>query len=131
MLTGRLIFSFVRLETGVPFDLETLGGGKREKSKSDAAIKAAEKAASELQAEQAEKEKKTVGWEYRYRVSKMREAQKHEKPKSKKQEKIVIDASLDPILARLKPEERIVGWAYRFVRSIDAPVMDRCHMCSL
>jgi len=73
---------------------------------------------------QVEENKKVVGWKYRYRVSKMREAQKLEaieeskKLASKKQEQIPVHERLDPVLARLTPEERIVGWQYRFVKIV-------------
>lgn len=51
----------------------------------------------------------------------MLEAQKQEaaeaskRPASKSRDQVPIDATLDPILARLTPEERVVGWQYRFV----------------
>ena len=97
--------------------METLGG-KREKKVTPAA--ASPTAASDEK--QAEENKKVVGWQYRYRVSKMREAQKQEaaealaKGASKKRDHVPIDERLDPELARLPPEARIVGWQYRFVR---------------
>lgn len=68
---------------------------------------------------EAEVNKKSVGWKYRYRVSKMLEAQKREaemaKLKSQHEEEIPLHERLDPELARLTPEERAVGWQYRFV----------------
>ena len=106
-----------RLETGVPFDLEMLGGTREKKAAATAKVAAAPAAASEHKAP--EVHAKAVGWQYRYRVSKMREAQKREaleglsKPSSKKREHTPIDARLDPELARLTAEERVVGWAYR------------------
>ena len=63
-----------------------------------------------------------VGWKYRYRVSKMHEAQKREaiealtKVTSEIPDIIPIHERLDPILAHLTPEERMVGWQYRFIQ---------------
>lgn len=72
--------------------------------------------------------KKLVGWQYRYRVSKMREAQQREAEEAaakglhKKEEDLPINERLDPVLARLTPAERSVGWAYRYRirRKLDA-----------
>jgi hypothetical protein len=90
-----------------------LSGGKREKKVTKPTTKSSAKKTIET-TEQISDEKKKVGWEYRYRVSKMREAQKREASPSKKQDKIVVPKeNLDPDLARLTPEERIVGWQYR------------------
>jgi hypothetical protein len=98
--------------------METLGG-KREKITPTATISPVisdEKAAEE--------NKKAVGWKYRYRVSKMQEAQKREaaeellKAESKKHEHVPAHEKLDPVLARLTPEERAVGWQYRLVKLI-------------
>jgi len=64
---------------------------------------------------------KSVGWKYRYRVSKMLEAQKREKSKvstSKKPEPISAHEQLDPELARLTPEQRAVGWKHRLVKFV-------------
>ncbi len=105
-------------QAGAPFDLETLGG-KREKKASSTATRTTTAVSEE---KPAEVNKKAVGWKYRYRVSKMREAQKHEptervtKPTPKKHEHVPAHEKLDPVLARLPPEERVVGWQYRFVR---------------
>jgi hypothetical protein len=96
--------------------LETLGG-KREKK----TTKTTTSPTVVHDEKQAEVEKKAVGWQYRYRVSKMREAQKHEaadesgKSTRKKHSQVPIHEGLDPVLARLTPAERIVGWQYRFV----------------
>ena len=113
------MISLIALETGIPFDLETLGGGgggKREKKVSTPTTKDEEEKPDESS-------KKVVGWQYRYRVSKMLEAQKHEgaqrvsKTSSKKEDPLPPHERLDPQLARLTPEQRVVGWVYRFVHS--------------
>ena len=91
-------------------------GGTREKKVAKPAKHAAPAA---VEHKAPEVDPKAVGWQYRYRVSKMREAQKREalegltRPASKKREHVPIDERLDPELARLTPEERVVGWAYR------------------
>jgi hypothetical protein len=92
--------------------------GKREKKVIEPKIKSIEKKTIEPAEQKSQDKTKSVGWEYRYRVSKMRDAQKHAKSKvspSKKQEKVQIHQQLDPELAQLTPEERIVGWNYRLV----------------
>ncbi|CAF0869713.1 unnamed protein product [Didymodactylos carnosus] len=68
-----------------------------------------------------DQKKKIVGWKYRYRVSKMLEAQKQEKldgttsTKKTLSAKVINDKDkLDPILANLTPEQKEVGWAYRY-----------------
>ncbi len=78
----------------------------------------------EAQEKLAEENRKAVGWKYRYRVSKMQEAKKHEvaeeliKATSKTPDQIPVHEKLDPILAKLTPEERNVGWQYRLVKII-------------
>jgi hypothetical protein len=102
-------FRFV--ETGIPFDLVTLSG-KREKKAVQTKIKSTDKKPIESIEEKPQNKTKSVGWKYRYRVSKMREAQKHDKFKVlpiKKQDQ------LDPKLAPLSSDERNVGWEYRSV----------------
>lgn len=97
------------------FDLETLNpGGKREK------VAPASKAAAETteQTKPEEPNKKAVGWKYRYRVSKMREAQQLEEAEQRLRGPSRDNAAknrenLDPELANLTPEQRVVGWAYR------------------
>ena len=97
--------------------METLGG-KREKKP----VTTTTSATIVTDEKQAEADRKVVGWQYRYRVSKMREAQKLEgaqktgKAVSKKQDQVPVHERLDPVLARLTPEERVVGWQYRFVK---------------
>ena len=106
--------------------METLGG-KREKK----VTPAADTPTTVQDEKEAEANKKIVGWKYRYRVSKMREAQKHEaaeesaKATSKKHDRVPIDERLDPELARLSPEARVVGWQYRSVELFsDFPEID-------
>jgi len=106
-------------ETGIPFDWETLGsGGKREKKSSTTATFSATTTTAEGEGEKVgETQKKSVGWQYRYRVSKMLEAQKQqaaEQSKKKKSDSVPVDSRLDPELAKLTPEQRVVGWAYRY-----------------
>ncbi|CAF1017570.1 unnamed protein product [Didymodactylos carnosus] len=78
-----------------------------------------------------DQENKNVGWNYRYRVSKMLEEQKHEKtdgktltkPKLKLKAKVVNEKEeLVPDLSNLTPEQKVVGWAYRYRirRKLDA-----------
>jgi hypothetical protein len=98
--------------------LETLGGKRDKKviTTTKSTIVASDEKAEDVN-------KKVVGWQYRYRVSKMREAQKLEvieassKAANKKHDKIPTDETLDPVLGRLTPEERVVGWQYRLVKS--------------
>jgi len=113
---------FELLETGIPFDLATLSG-KREKKVSGRKIKSKEKEKKTTKPAEQKSENKTksVGWQYRYRISKMQNAQKPEKSKvstSKKQDQIPAQEQLDPELARLKSEDRTVGWQYRLVEYI-------------
>ncbi|CAF4301802.1 unnamed protein product [Rotaria sp. Silwood2] len=102
-------------ENGIPFDLEKLTS---EQEKKTITTPTSPKVA--LDESLVEIPKKTVGWQYRYRVSKMKEAQKREaaealaKLAKKTDEHIPIHERLDPALARLTPEERSVGWKYRY-----------------
>lgn len=103
--------------TGKSFDITTLGG-KREKKTVDSKVKSVEKKVTEPVEEKPAEKKKSVGWEYRYRISKMREAQKQDKSKAskgKQPDKTPAHEQLDPKLAHLTPEQRAVGWKYRFV----------------
>ncbi|CAF1355572.1 unnamed protein product [Adineta steineri] len=110
-------------ETGVPFNLETLGG-KREKK----VVTTTASPTVTSEEKPVEAERQSVGWEYRYRISKMREAQKHAtgqkstKSSSKKHDDVPTHEKVDPTLARLSPEERSVGWQYRYRirRKLDA-----------
>ncbi|UJR21970.1 hypothetical protein I4U23_025038 [Adineta vaga] len=111
--------------TGIPFDWETLGGGgKREKK--IITTTASSTVASEDQSTQGNKN--VVGWQYRYRVSKMKEAQKLESAgsskssSSRKHDQLPPHERLDPVLGKLTPEERVVGWQYRYRirRKLDA-----------
>jgi hypothetical protein len=105
------------LATGVRFNLETLNtnSGKREKKVLSAT--ATLPATDNVKIDQTNTN--AVGWQYRYRVSKMLAAQKQQpkerlsKSNSKKVDQIPADERIDPVLARLTPEQRIVGWAYR------------------
>jgi hypothetical protein len=115
---------FELLETGIPFNLATLTG-KREKKVSGPKIKSKEKEKEKKTTKPAEQksENKTnsVGWQYRYRISKMQNAQKPEKSKvstSKKQDQIPAQEQLDPELANLTSEDRTVGWQYRLVEHV-------------
>ena len=114
------ISSLISTETGVAFDLETLGGGGGKREKKTATPTTSSTSKDEEKAEGTEK--KVVGWQYRYRVSKMLEAQKREgadratKASSKKVDQLPPHERLDPELARLTPEQRVVGWAYRYVQ---------------
>ena len=108
---------FFSIETGIPFDWETLGGGgKREKK----VTTTTEKSPTVTPEERNKEGSKNVGWKYRYRVSKMKEAQKYEAAESsktarQKQDQLPPHERLDPVLAKLTPEQRSVGWQYRFV----------------
>ncbi|CAF4625294.1 unnamed protein product [Rotaria sp. Silwood1] len=110
-------------ETGIPFDLETLSIKQDKKL-----IKTSTSTKDVSDEKQIEIPKKIVGWQYRYRVSKMKEAQKREaaeasvKSKKKSDEHIPIHERLDPTLAKLTPEDRSVGWKYRYRirRKLDA-----------
>jgi hypothetical protein len=111
-LQNRIFCYYFRfVETGIPFDLVTLSG-KREKKAVQTKIKTTDKIPIEPIEEKPQNKTKSVGWKYRYRVSKMREAQKHDKFKvlpSKKQDQ------LDSKLAPLSSDERNAGWEYRSV----------------
>ena len=103
--------------TGKSFDITTLGG-KREKKTADSKVKPVEKKATQSVEQKPTEKKKSVGWEYRYRLSKMREAQKHDKSKAskgKQADKTPVHEQVDPKLAHLTPEQRAVGWKYRLV----------------
>jgi hypothetical protein len=103
------------LETGIPFDLKTLGGGGQREKK---VITSATSPKVVPEEKPVEINKKAVGWQYRYRVSKMLEAQKQEaltKSTSKKHDQVPAHEKLHPELARLAPEDRVVGWQYRLV----------------
>ncbi|CAF3661360.1 unnamed protein product [Adineta steineri] len=103
-------------ETGVPFNITTLGG-KRLKKSDDSKTKSTEKKTVEAVEEKTDDNKESAGWEYRYRLSNMHEAQKSDKKKSSKSEKpekVSVDEQLDPVLAKLTPEQRSVGWQYRY-----------------
>ncbi|CAM4937804.1 unnamed protein product [Rotaria socialis] len=108
-------------ENGIAFDLETLTSELDKKEATTPTITTAVPTESE-----AEVNKKSVGWQYRYRVSKMLEAQKREAAeaqlKDKKDDHVPLHERLDPELARLTPEERAVGWQYRYRirRKLDA-----------
>ncbi|CAF1512272.1 unnamed protein product, partial [Rotaria sordida] len=110
-------------ETGIPFHLETLS--TKQEKKTITTPTSSKDVSGETPVEIP---KKHVGWQYRYRVSKMQEAQKYEaaeavkKPPKKTDDHIPIHERLDPALARLTPEERIVGWKYRYRirRKLDA-----------
>jgi hypothetical protein len=100
--------------------LATLSG-KDEKKLAQSKIKSTEKKKTEPIERKPEDKTKSVGWKYRYRVSKMREAQKREKSKlssSKKQDQVPVHELLDAELAQLSPEQRVVGWKYRLVQLI-------------
>ncbi|CAF1616059.1 unnamed protein product [Rotaria magnacalcarata] len=108
-------------ENGIAFDLETLTSELDKKRATTPTTTMAVPTETE-----AEVTKKSVGWQYRYRVSKMLEAQKREAAeaqlKGKKDDHIPLHERLDPELARLTPEERVVGWQYRYRirRKLDA-----------
>jgi len=111
---------FELLETGIPFDWATLSG-KRDKKVIEPKIKSIDKKTMEPAEQKSDNKTKSVGWQYRYRVSKMNEAQKREKSKApiiKKQDRTPAQETLDPQLARLASEERTVGWKYRLVEYV-------------
>jgi hypothetical protein len=94
---------------------------KHEKKLAESKVKSTEKKTSQAIEQKPENKTKSVGWKYRYRVSKMREAQKREKSKpstSKKQGPIPVEEQLDAELAQLTPEERTAGWKYRLVKLV-------------
>jgi hypothetical protein len=88
--------------------------GKREKKSLAPKIKSTEKKTTEPVEEKTQNKTKSVGWQYRYRVSKMRDAQKHNKS-SKKQDQKSSHEQLDPELAPRTSDEKNAGWEYRSV----------------
>ncbi|CAF4744511.1 unnamed protein product [Rotaria sp. Silwood1] len=112
-------------ETGITFDLRTLSVNGEETVDQPELKSTEKKKRTEFVEEKSINKTKSVGWQYRYRVSKMHEAQKHNKSKTstkKKQNKTSTQEQIDPELARLAPEERSVGWKYRYRvrRKLDA-----------
>ncbi|CAF3034309.1 unnamed protein product [Rotaria sp. Silwood2] len=112
-------------ETGIAFDLATLSVKDEEAVVPSKPKSTEKKKRTESIEETPKNQTKSVGWQYRYRVSKMKEAQKHNKSKTstkKSQDQTSIQEQLDPELARLAQEERAVGWKYRYRirRKIDA-----------
>jgi len=101
--------------------LATLSGGKREKKVLKSKIKSIEKKTTQPVEQKTENKTKSVGWEYRYRVSKMLETQKRDKSKgsaSKQQQSIPAQKKLAPELSQLTPEDRTAGWKYRLVEYV-------------
>ncbi|UJR27220.1 hypothetical protein I4U23_008516 [Adineta vaga] len=115
--------------TGKPFDITTLGG-KREKKIVVSKGKSIEKKKTESVEQKPIENKKSVGWEYRYRISKMKQAQKGDKSKvskGKQLDRIPVREQMDPELTRLTPEQRAVGWKYRY-RSDENLMQRKIHL---
>ncbi|CAF0796061.1 unnamed protein product [Rotaria sordida] len=121
-------------ETGMIFDLPTLSFNKTEETIVESKPKSKEKKKTKKPTEDKPKtptgdkpknKTKSVGSQDRSHVSKMHEAQKHNKSKTainKSQDQTSTQKELDPELARLTSEDRSVGWKYRYrvQRKLDA-----------
>ena len=104
----------VSLENGIKFDLTTLTTISDKKRK----MKSKKKKTIESAALKSNDKKKSVGWQYRYRVSKMHETQKHKKlkaPTNPNQDKIL---KVKPELARRTSKDQNTGSKYWFVNFI-------------
>ncbi|CAM4782148.1 unnamed protein product [Rotaria magnacalcarata] len=109
-------------ESGIAFDLGTLStkfdkNVVEPKPKSKPKPKPTEEKVTEPIIGIQKNNTKSVGWQYRYRVSKMNETLKQNKSKTSKkqnQDQTSTDPILDSDLSKLTPEERSVGWKYRY-----------------